>query len=83
MGVWIKADGSIKDVAPQNGTDYKLEELRNYVGGHIKVIPLGNRYVVYNKEWCLLKLYYNHKASEITGIPLVGDVLICRVDEIK
>lgn len=83
MGVWIKADGSIKDVAPQNGTDYSLEELQSYVGGYIEAIPIGSRYVVCNEEGLLLKLNYNRKASVITGIPLVGDVLICRMDEIK
>lgn len=39
MATLIKADGTKKEIQPQNGTDFSLEELQKYVDGYIQVIP--------------------------------------------
>lgn len=43
MATLIKADGTKKEIQPQNGTDFSLEELQKYVDGYIQVIPLRNQ----------------------------------------
>lgn len=43
MATLIKADGTQKEIQPQNGTDFCLEELQKYVDGYIQVIALRNQ----------------------------------------
>ena len=36
MATLIKADGTIEEIKPKNGTDFQLEELQKYVDGNIE-----------------------------------------------
>jgi hypothetical protein len=91
MAKWIKANGTVQTVEPKNGTDFRLEELKEYVNGYIQIISLPNdyKYLVCNEEGKLLGLHENRQATDIlyfqNGIMdvVVGDVLVCDFDQIK
>lgn len=79
-----KADGSIIDVKPNNGTDFSLEELQEIVGGYIEVVGLmDNEIMVINEEGKLIDLPFNETATqmyqEVDGFYdyIAGDVLVC------
>jgi hypothetical protein len=79
-----KADGSIIDVKPNNGTDFSLEELQEIVGGFIEVVSLmDNEIMVINEEGKLIDLPFNETATqmyqEVDGFYdyIAGDVLVC------
>ncbi len=42
MAKIINANGEIKEVTPQNGTDFKLKEVQDIVGGHVEIVHLKN-----------------------------------------
>lgn len=84
MGLWIKTGGSVKDIAPQNGKDYKWHELKKYVNGYIEIVRLGDgKIIVCNEEGKLIGLPVNWKASMMCGQTIVGDVVLCLDKEVK
>lgn len=90
MASWIKSSGEKIEVEPKNGTDFKLEELKGFVGGFIEIIRLRNgKLMVVNEEGKLNRLPINDNATLIweenygcTDV-IVGDVLVCKESEIK
>ena len=91
MAKWIKANGTVETVQPQNDKYFELEELKKYVNGYIQVVPLPNdlKYMVCNEEGKLLGLQENSQATDIlyfqNGVMdvVVGDVLIIDYDQIR
>ena len=90
MAQIIKSSGEVIETKPNNGTDFSLEELQAIVGGYIEVVGLRDgRLIVCDEEGKLKGKEHNQKATEIyqANVPnwdhLVGDVLLCGVDEIK
>jgi hypothetical protein len=43
-------DGRIETVTPENGSDFKLEQLQSIVNGMIQIVPLDDRLLVCNEE---------------------------------
>lgn len=79
-----KADGTVIEATPANGTDFQLEELQKIVGGYIEIVSLlDNEIMVINEEGKLADLPVNEKATEFyieaNGFDdyIVGDVLVC------
>jgi hypothetical protein len=79
-----KADGTIIETAPANGTDFQLEELQKIVGGYIEIVSLlDNEIMVINEEGKLTDLPVNENATELYNEVdgfydyIVGDVLVC------
>ena len=90
MGKIYKTDGTITTVEPKNGTDYSLEELQTIVGGYIEVLPLNeDEIMVLNEEGKILGLDLNDNATELISEAgmwddfIVGDVLVCKNDEVR
>ena len=90
MAQVIKSSGEVIEIKPDNGTDFYLEELQAIVGGYIEVVSLRDgRLIVCDEEGKLKGKDRNHKATDIlqAAMPthdfVVGDVLVCGVDEIK
>lgn len=90
MAVIYKANGEHQEVFPENGKDFKLEELQKIVGGLIDAIGIGgDQIMVFNDEGKLIRLPYNQAATELfrkhydTDDFIVGDVLVCKDSEIK
>lgn len=82
----LKPDGSVETIA---GTP-TLEKLQEAVGGWIERVPhlfgapIGPEYEAYaNEEGLLHQLSLNVRASELTGIPLVGTVVIVEKGSLK
>lgn len=79
-----KADGTVLEVMPANGTDFQLDELQKIVGGYIEIVGLlGNEIMVVNEEGKLADLPINEKATELYNEVdgfydyIAGDVLVC------
>lgn len=90
MAELIKADGKRQKVEPKNGKKFELEELQGYVKGYIEAIFLDDDTVmVVNEDGKLFGLPYNQLAStkflQEKGYhePIVGDVLVCKRNQIK
>lgn len=84
MGTLLLANGIEKKVFPMNGCNYSLTDLQSFVGGYIEIVRLSeDKIMVVNEEGLLHRLPYNYRASHIVGAPIVGDVLVCKRDEVK
>lgn len=91
MAKIIKTDGTIVEVTPQNGTDFKLEELQKIVGGYIEVLRLTDNEIMVANEEGKFCCAYNHEATQIAkeyetiykNDYICGDVLICNDDEVR
>lgn len=89
MATLLKAGHAPVEVQPKNGTDFTLEELQEFVGGFIEVIPAREEgfILVINEEGKLNGLPYNGRATDLADIYLwdciVGDALLCRDDEVR
>ena len=84
MAKIIKTNGEVLEVEPKNGTDFSLEEMQAIVGGYIEIVSLGDDLMVVNEEGKLIGLPINDVATAmITNDIIVGDVLICKNNQIK
>lgn len=78
-----KADGTILEVVPANGTDFKLDELKKMVGGYIEIVSAGNgKIMVIDEEGKLKNKPLNNACTMIfmqAGYydTIVGDALVC------
>ena len=76
-------NNQVRDVEPRNGLNFELDELQNIVGGHIELVYLhDNEIMVVNEEGHLLNLDFNHHATRLSQCMIVGDVLVCRSDQV-
>lgn len=85
-----KANGEREAVSPKNGKDFKLEQLQKIVGGHIEISQISeDEIMVSNEEGKLLGLPYNQDATYLYQNRfgaidfIVGDVLVCKKNEVK
>lgn len=87
MATIIYSNGTETEVSPANGTDFKLEELQKIVGGYIEVLNLNDgRIMVVNEEGKIQGLDLNVIATYIYGRHtdcVVGNVLVCKSDEVR
>lgn len=91
MATLIKADGMIKEIKPENGTDFQLEELQKYVHGYIEIIDLRNGEILvvnddgkdrYETNKAATQLAHDNRA--IFGWDWIdGDVVHCKSEEVK
>lgn len=87
----IKPDGGIVEVCPNNGTDYSLEELQNFVGGYVQICRGTCCIFVCNEEGKLKGLPANYpatgKAIFCKALPIgdyfVGNVLLTKEERVK
>lgn len=91
MAKLIKTNGEEIEISPENGTDFSLKELYNYVDGYIEVVNLRseNNIMIVNEEGAINGMPVNHKASMIyskefsVNQRIYGDVVICKYDMVK
>lgn len=90
MANLIKVDGSIATVKPKNGTDFKLSELQELVGGYIQVISVNDdMLLVIDEEGKLKNSPFNPLATNIAkGFVrdddfIVGNALHCKSSEVE
>ena len=84
-----KADGTILEVVPANGTDFQLDELQKMVGGYIEIVPAGKgKIMVLDNEGKLKDKPVNNAATMMfmqAGYCdiIAGDVLVCENEMVK
>lgn len=90
MAQIIKSNGETKTVEPKNGTDFELEELQAIVGGYIQKAYLrDDEIMVMDDEGKLKEKDLNLQASlryrrDVNPYgSIVGDVLICKTNQVK
>lgn len=91
MAKLYKTDGTIISVEPKNGKDFKLAELKEFVGGYIETVGLvDNMFMVVNEDGKLNGLGYNANATAVlegyaqypSNDYIVGDALVCNRNQI-
>lgn len=91
MAKLIKAMGGEIEISPKNGKMFELEEVQKLVRGYIQIIPLdGENVMVIDEEGKFKPNLANATATRIAeqhnalfpGDYIVGDVIICKNDEI-
>lgn len=90
MAVIYKTNGERENVYPENGRDFKLEQLQKIVGGLIDILCIGDdEIMVFNDEGKIMGLPYNREATALfrkhynTNDFIVGDVLVCKDGEVE
>ena len=91
FGATYCIEWSMDIVQPKNGTDFSLEELRGFVGGHIEIVPLTkNRLMIVDEEGKLKGLPLNLVATEIynkesfcSTDTICGNALVCKRSEVR
>ena len=79
MAQLINTDGTIvKDVAVET-----LEQQQQLVDGYIEYVYQGDKVFIVNEEGYLRSMDFNPKASEMSGRPLVGDVVVALQSELR
>lgn len=80
----INADGTRRDIAPANGTDYSLRELQEIVGGDIELVRLDDEWLlVVNEEGLLFESPANPIASYLAQQQILGNVALVRQRSVK
>ena len=76
--VLFKDDGTVTTVTPKNGY-FTLEELQSLVEGYIELYPARylNHYIVCDEEGMLKRKKRNESCRSLTGIGLLGNILLC------
>ena len=75
----------IKQIDPENGTSYTLEEMQKLVGGYVEARPLGNgdQVLLVNEDAALKGLPVNHLVSALLGLEIRGDVAIVKREQLE
>lgn len=80
----IKEDGRLTEIEPKNGTDFKLKELQDYIGGLIEIVYLPNEFIlIVDEEGLLKERQYNMAASFVAGQTIVGTAILCKASQVK
>ena len=85
MAEILKTNGERVTVTPQNGTDFKLAEMQEIVGGRVEMVYLpGSRRLIVHEEGSLRRLPFNQQATSLYRLgPIYGDVLLCFSDQVR
>ena len=82
MAKIIKSNGTEEEIVIDKQNS--LEQLQKIVGGYIEVVPIaGGKTLVVNEEGLLQQLPLNYKASAIAHGTIVGDVVLCTLEEME
>lgn len=77
MAKLITVEGTTKEVTPNNGTSFTLDEMQAFVGGLIEPVYLDDGLtILVNEEGLLNGMEMNVRASMLVGFPLVGPALL-------
>lgn len=91
MAKLIKAIGGVSEISPKNGKKFELKEAQKLVRGYIQILPLDEETVmIIDEEGKFKHNIANSTATRIAeqdnalfpGDYIVGDVIICKNDEI-
>jgi hypothetical protein len=79
MAVVLKSNGSReRDVKIKS-----LKQMQELVGGYVEFVYLNDKVLIVNEEGLLFGLPRNNQATEIAGHPIVGDAILCGINELN
>ena len=87
----IYEDGTLKEVSPKNGTDFKFDEMQKIVKGYIDIIRMDSSKIMVINDEGKFECEYNQRATEIAhsygalfpGDYISGNVILCDNDMVK
>jgi len=87
----IKANGTVTEVEPSNGTDFSLAEMYEHTGCNMIQIVASKdgRMIIVDEEGKMNGKQINKKATDIyehgnhPGWEIVGDALVCNPSQVK
>ncbi len=86
MATLYEPSGRDSEYTPRNGKKLTLAELQALVGGYIEMVRIpgdaGRRVFFVDEEGMLKKLRPNVRASQIAGLLLVGNAVLCSPKEV-
>lgn len=78
MAVVLKSNGMRVDAKIDS-----LKQMQELVGGYVEFVYLNDKVLIVNEEGLLYGLPRNNQATEIAGHPIVGDAILCGVNELN
>lgn len=85
MATHIKADGTVAEVQPKNGTDFDLDEMKSLIGGGFVGHGFldGGDVLIADEDGYFKKdkLPFNATATRQFGIAYYGDVVVLSREE--
>jgi hypothetical protein len=79
MAVVLKSNGSRERDVKINS----LKQMQELVGGYVEFVYLNDKVLIVNEEGLLYGLPRNNQATEIAGHPIVGDAILCGINELN
>jgi len=79
MAVVLKSNGSRERDVKINS----LKQMQELVGGYVEFVYLSDKVLIVNEEGLLYGLPRNNQATEIAGHPIVGDAILCGINELN
>jgi hypothetical protein len=79
MAVLLKSNGSRELDVKINS----LKQMQELVGGYVEFVYLNDKVLIVNEEGLLYGLPRNNQATEIVGYPIVGDAILCGINELN
>ena len=79
MAVVLKSNGSRERDVKINS----LKQMQELVGGYVEFVYLNDKVLIVNEEGLLYGLPRNNQATESAGHPIVGDAILCGINEIN
>jgi hypothetical protein len=79
MAVVLKSNGSRERDVKINS----LKQMQELVGGYVEFVYLNDKVLIVNEEGLLFGLPRNNQATEIAGHPIVGDAILCGINELN
>jgi len=79
MAVVLKSNG----VKHRDVKIISLKQMQELVGGYVEFVYLNDKVLIVNEEGLLYGLPRNNQATEIAGHPIVGDAILCGINELN
>ena len=79
MAVLLKSNGSRERDVKINS----LKQMQELVGGYVEFVYLKDKVLIVNEEGLLYGFPRNNQATEIAGHPIVGDAILCGINELN
>lgn len=80
----IFTTGQRTSIMPENGTNFSLNELYDYIGCEtVEIVRVGNRLMIVDEDGLAHGKKINSTASFLANQPIVGNVVLCDASMIR
>lgn len=87
--IFLRHNGQRKEISPQNGKEFSLKEMQEYVGGFVEYVGLGDETLIVNEDGKSQKLPVNKAATKMyldfykASDFIVGDVILIKSKDLS